>query len=100
MTKRVARKEVAEEQQRPIRNRNRGQGTEAADWSNAKPELVSEAIAAVTVRNCAIQFGYTRDGGAFCVRVVGDGEPYNEYIRPTEDIDLYLNGLIEDFKGA
>ncbi len=90
------RQEAATENKR-IRNANRGHA-EQADWGAANAELLSQVIARVSARGCAIQFGYTRDGGAFVIRVVGDGEPYNEYIRPTEGIDIYLTGLALDFE--
>lgn len=83
--------------QRQLRNRNRGSG-EVADWDTVSAELLREVIAAVTGRQCAIQFGYTRDGSAYVVRIVGDGEPYNEFIRPTEDLGIYLQGLRDDFR--
>lgn len=73
----------------------------AADWGTANTELIAAAIVSVTRAGCAIQFGYTSDGGALVVRIVGDGDnPYNEYVRPSEDIDLYLTGLFEDFESA
>jgi len=83
-------------QQREHRRRNRGTG-ETADWSNAEPIELHSAICNVTSAGCAIQFGYTKDGGSLVVRIVGDGEPYNEYVRPTEDISAYLQSLISDF---
>ena len=91
------RKDNAPEQRR-IRNANRGTGIQEADWGEASAGLIAQAITSVTKRHCAIQFGLTKDAGAFVVRIVGDGEPYNEFIRATEDIDLYLTGLIEDFQ--
>lgn len=45
-----------------------------------------------------MQFGYTRDGGSYAIRVVGDGDPYTEFIKPTEDVLLALTGLAEDFE--
>jgi hypothetical protein len=97
--KKEARKEDAKEQRR-IRNRNRGTGIDGADWGEADAGLIAQAIAAITKAKCAVQFGLTRDGGAYVIRIVGDGEPYNEFCRPTEDIDLYLRGLIEDFESV
>ncbi len=82
--------------QRRIRNSRRGMG-DVADWMNANSELVIKAISKISAKQCAIQFGLTRDGGSYVIRIVGDGEPYNEFVRPTEDLDLYLEGLIEDF---
>jgi len=87
----------AAKQQRSERRLRRG-SSEKADWSNADPNELFRAIVAVTGQNCAVQFGYTTDGGSFVVRIVGDGEPYNEYIRPTEDLSLFLNALSMDFE--
>jgi len=91
-------REKAEPIQRRIRNRARGSGVDLADWSAVDAEKVKRVIASVSACHCAVQFGYTRDMGAYCIRIVGDGEPYNEYIRPTEDIDLYLESLALDFE--
>lgn len=82
--------------QRANRRRNRG-NSDKADWSTADAGKLTAAIAGVTRHGFAIRFGYTRDGGAFAVGVIGDGEPFTEFIRPTEDIDLYLDGLISDY---
>jgi len=82
--------------QREHRRRSRG-NAETADWSVVEATLLLNVISNVTGRGAAIQFGYTRDGSAFVIRIVGDGEPYNEYVRPTEDISLYLEGLASDF---
>lgn len=82
--------------QREIRRQQRGRGTEA-DWSAADPDKVVRCIANVASSGCAIQFGYTQDGGTYVVRFVGDGDPRNEFIRATEDIDLFLDSTIEIF---
>lgn len=82
--------------QRRIRNQSRGSG-ETADFGTLDAQKVLAVIATLAGRGCAIQFGYTRDGGAYSFRIVGDGEPYNEYVRPTESVDLYLDSLLLDF---
>lgn len=81
-----------------LRRANRGTDVEVAEYAGVDSKRLQQAIASIAARGCAVQFSYTRDGSAYCVRIVGDGEPYNEYIRPTEDFDLYLAGLIEDFQ--
>lgn len=83
-------------QQATHRRRNRGK-VDAADWKEASPDKVAKAIIAVTSHGYAIRFGYTKDGGAFAVGILGDGEPFTEFIRPTEDIDLHLDGISEDY---
>lgn len=78
------------------RRRNRHSATEAL-WRDASPDKLRNVIDLVCSAGCAIQFGYTKDGSTFVVRIVGDGEPYNEFVRPSEDINLYLEGLADDF---
>lgn len=89
-------READKPQQRSNRRRNRGTG-DAAEWGDANSDKVLAAISAIAGNGFAVRFGYTRDGGAFAIGVVGDGEPYTEYVRPNEDIDLYLDGLISDY---
>lgn len=91
----AARASIAK-QQAAHRRRNRGNST-PADWRDADVTKLHNAVVAVTGCGCAIQFGYTADGGSFVTRIVGDGEPYNEYVRPTEDIDAHLDAITMDF---
>lgn len=70
-------------------------GTNTADWGTADAELLRWAIATVAFKGGALRFGYTRDGGAYAVGILGDGEPYTEYIKPSDDISEYLRGLGE-----
>lgn len=88
--------EIRDSQQRSNRRARRHTGTRA-EYSDADAVKLLAAINAVTAAGCAVQFGYTKDGSAFVIRIVGDGEPYNEYVRPSEDIDLYLQGVVDDF---
>lgn len=83
-------------QQREHRRRNRGT-EETADWSNADAIKLHRSVCNITASDCAVQFGYTKDGSTFVVRIVGDGEPFNEYVRPTENIDEYLDALSADY---
>ena len=91
----AARESIAK-QQREHRRKNRG-SSEPADWTTADPGLIADVVRNVTGAGAAVQFGYTRDGGSFVVRIVGDGEPYNDYVRPTEDINAYLTALALDY---
>lgn len=83
-------------QQRANRRKHRGNAL-PADWESADGTLVCQCITRVTAAGHAIQFGYTTDGGSFVVRIVGDGDPYNDYIRPSEDINTYLEALAADY---
>lgn len=91
----AARENIAK-QQREHRRRNRG-NSDPADWTNADANKLSRAVVTLCGAGCAIQFGYTRDGGSYVIRVVGDGEPYNDYVRPSESIDEYLDALAMDY---
>lgn len=68
-----------------------------ADWGTADAKVVLRAIEVVSKAGGALRFGYTRDGGSYAVGILGDGEPYTEYLRPTDDLSAYLEGLIEDW---
>lgn len=95
------RNEKAKENQ-SIRRRNRHSGiADEFDWTSADANLLANAVVAVTRTGAAVQFGRTRDGGSAVIRIVGDGpEPYNEYVRATENIDVYLQGLADDFENV
>lgn len=68
-----------------------------ADWSEVNGNLLAKAVAAVARMGGAIRLGYTRDGGAYSIGFYGDGEPFTEYLKPSEDVDAYLVGVIEDY---
>lgn len=84
------------EQIKERRNR-RGTG-DFADWDGCDSDKLRAAVGAVTRHGYALMLGYTRDAGAYTIRIVGlDGvEP--DYVRPTEDIDVYLTALALDFE--
>jgi hypothetical protein len=45
----------------------------------------------------ATRFGYSRDGGAYAIGILGDGEPFTEYLPGTADVDEWLHGFISDY---
>ena len=92
---RIARDATKAEQLKQRRN-NRGSG-DIADWGGSESQLLANAIAAVTKHGYAILLGYTRDKGAYTCTIVGLEGHGTEYIRPSEDIDLFLTALALDF---
>ena len=70
-----------------------------ADWNSVDAGLLQQAIATVAEGGGAIRFGYTRDGGAYAIGILGDGDPYTEYLRPSDDVAAYFEGLIQDWEG-
>lgn len=78
--------------------RQRSADRATCDYAELPADVLHRVLCAITARGCAVQFGYTRDGGAFAIRIVGDGEPYTEFIKPTEDVNAALVYLAEDFE--
>lgn len=89
-------RDATKEQQILNRRKARGSG-EIADWGSVDGALLQQCVERVTKHGYALLVGYTRDQGAYTVRVVGLENVDADYIRPTEDINLYLTGLSEDF---
>jgi len=91
-------KQEKKEQKRRVRERF----TAKASWHDANSELVVRAIAAASSDGGALRFGYTRDGGAFCVGVYGDGEAYNLYSKPDDPaaLNIMLQDIIDGFEGG
>jgi len=90
-------RELSKPEQLRLRRANRG-GGDIADWGGVDGESLVDAVAACTRHGWAITFGYTREGSAYTIRVLGDDSFETEYVRPTEDIDLYLRNLAEDLR--
>jgi len=70
-----------------------------ADWGTVDAVLLRDSVATISLRGGAVRLGYTRDGGAYAIGVYGLGEPYTEYVRPSEDVEGYLRELAEAFVG-
>lgn len=64
-----------------------------ADWSSATGDDLRRAISAAALVGGAIRFGYSRDGGAYAIGIYGDGEPYTEFVKPSEDINQFLRDV-------
>lgn len=79
------------------RRANRGNGA-TADWDSCDSRMLQNLIATVTAFGGTITFGYTRDGGAYYVNYYVDLESIKEYVRPTENIDAWLEAEIEAWK--
>lgn len=82
----------------PRRRRNGGDGQQA-DWALANPLALQTLIAAVTAQGGAVRFGYSRDGGAYSLGILGDGDPYTEWIRPHEDVNAVLAEITRSWTG-
>lgn len=70
-------------------------GSATADWESADAQLLRKAVAAASIAGGALRLGYSRDGGAYSIGIYGDGEPYTEWVRPSDDIDDTLQKIVE-----
>jgi hypothetical protein len=96
-------KHGAKQQSRPNKLRDRkGERTAVGtrvSYTDATPGWVVAAIAAVSDAGGAIQFGYSRDGGVFTIVILLDGEIEKNYVKASEGIDSFLEGVYNDFHG-
>jgi len=67
------------------------------DLDSIDPNTLKRALLELLKRAVGVTFGVTRDGGALSVTLLDNGENIREYVRATEDINLYLSGLADDF---
>lgn len=67
------------------------------DLNSIDANTLKRALVVVLQREVGVTFGVTRDGGALSVTLLDNGETIREYVRATEDINLYLTGLADDF---
>lgn len=70
-----------------------------ADWGSADPKILLRAVETLANRGGALRLGYSRDGGAYAIGIYLSNDRYTEYVRPHEDINYYLQSLVEDFDG-
>lgn len=73
-------------------------GGAVADWASANPATIMDVIIAASIVHGAVRFGVTSDGGAYSVGIYGDGEPYTEYCRPSENLDEFLLDIKQLFE--
>jgi len=91
--------EKSKRQESNQRRRRSGgaKGGTGANWMLCDPEMLQYTITAVAQKGGALRLGYTRDGGAYAIGIYGDGDPYTEYISPTEDVNEQLRSIASDF---
>lgn len=73
--------------------------TEQPDWGRIEDRLLWTVIQLVTPDDGAIMFGYSRDGGAYSVRIYGSGEPYTTYYHSDAEMTAFLIELVEAYRG-
>lgn len=91
-------KDPNEARERSKSRRPRRKTTGVADWAAVSGDAIRNAICAAGKCGGAIRFGYSSDGGAYGVGIYGDGQPYTEWVRPDEDVEEFLESVVELFE--
>lgn len=77
-----------------------GQHSGKADWSSADPRWLAGVIHAVTRVGGAVSFGYSRDGGAYSLSIMLDGDRETLWFNGGADIDTELEAVFSTFETA
>ena len=72
--------------------------TEQPDWARINMDLIQAAIAVVTKDDGALQFGLSRDGGAYAVRLYSGGSGESSYFHSDAEVTQHLNDIWEAFR--
>lgn len=75
-------------------------GGQIADWRNLNPDVAVWFIELATRDDCAVRFGYSRDGGAYSLGVYADGTSQTLYLGGTEDVTAWLTRLGREVEEA
>lgn len=83
------------------RQRRRGKRGSSApiDWSAIASDVIAGLVIAVTSQGGAVRFGLSRDSTALAVGILGDGEPYTEWFRPSDDVEADLVEMAARWNG-
>jgi hypothetical protein len=68
-------------------------------WRGVDADAIQALIFAVTEQGGAVRFGCSRDRSALALGFLGDGEPYTEWLRPTDDIADVLVAMAASWNG-
>lgn len=74
-------------------NGTRGQ---QPDWGRIDPELLWKLIQRCTADDGAVMFGYSRDGGAYSLKVYAGGDPEKAYFHRDDEVVDFINYLLEE----
>jgi len=68
---------------------------EQPDWGRIDATLIWRVIQKCTEDDGAIMFGYSRDGGAYSVKVYAGGEPQKAYFHSDAEMVDFMVYLVE-----
>ncbi len=70
-----------------------GETGAVADWRNVNPDVLVWFVELATRDDCAVRFGYSRDGGAYSLGIYADGASETLYLSGKEDVSEWLTRL-------
>jgi len=68
---------------------------EQPDWGRIEPQLVWQFIQRMTQDDGAVMFGYSRDGGAYSIKVYAGDEPEKAYFHSDQEITDFMQYMLE-----
>ena len=71
---------------------------DVADWGSVNEKILVRLVGVASKKGGAVRFGYTRDGGAYAIGVYAGPNYFTDFVRPSEDVDLYLTELTASFE--
>ena len=89
----MAKDRVEEAKRKPSRRVK--SSNSVADYMSLSADILCKAVATVAMAGGALRLGYTSDGGAYAIGVYGDGDPYTDYVKPSDDANEYFKALID-----
>jgi hypothetical protein len=75
-----------------------GNQTGKADWSSADSRWIAGVVHVVTRVGGAVSFGYSRDGGAYSLSIMLDGDRETLWFNGGADIDQELEAVFATFE--
>lgn len=69
-------------------------GAAQADWSGAAPQGVLDVVIAMSSLGGAVTFGMSRDGGAYMLTLLLDGDRTTLWCPCTEDVDIWMENTV------
>lgn len=75
-------------------------GGNVADWRNVNPDVLVWFVELATRDDCAVRFGYSRDGGAYSLGIYADGGSNTLYLPGKDDVNEWLTRLGREVESA
>lgn len=68
---------------------------EKADWGSASPEKIQAIVLNITTLGGAVTFGTSRDGGAYSVTLLLDGDRQTLWFNGDSELDDELDAVVD-----